>query len=125
MAKYLGDEVEKKFQQIMVHTQAKFCHSSLGARIHLKQLSIEQTKGINYLYGEEHKEANNKHVSQIQEEKINGANAALFLGYLGNSWQVMGWHGNGHACAKNGGYGLVYWLWNPAMTAWVCRKNFL
>ena len=102
----------------MVHTQARFCHSSLGARIHLKQLSIERTKGVDYLYGDDHKEANNKHVTEIQREKINGANGALFMGYLGNQWQLEGW-ASGGACDKVGGYGLVYWLWNPALTATV------
>ena len=116
------DKVEKLMQQVMVHTQAKFCHSSLGVRIHLKQLSIERNKGVRYNEPKAPCKIPACTINQIKNEKLNSAqekslNGGLFVGYLGNQWKVEGWAQAGAACTKMGGWAIVYWIWNPPLTA--------
>ena len=97
----------------MVHTQAFFCHSSLGSRIYLKELSIAQHKKS--LSQNENSSTQN----EIALEGLEGGDLALiFSYYTGGS---LGWAPNNVACDQDDWWKYAFIKWNNGATesAWV------
>ena len=51
MAEILKENAERDLRAALVHAQALFCHSSLGTKIELKELSIMKMKGMHWSKG--------------------------------------------------------------------------
>ena len=109
----MGKDTEKKLKECLVHTQAFFCHSSLGSKIHLKGLSIAQNK-------------NGLNAGQITKEGIEGADLALIFSYPVPD--VLGWAYQSTICmgdwGKQNRFAVTYWHNDsPATNAWVSDND--
>ena len=73
MAEILKENAERDLRAALVHAQALFCHSSLGTKIELKELSIMKMKGMHWSKGRKPGER----ASDLAEKYAKGADLTL------------------------------------------------
>ena len=118
------DNVEKDLRAAMVHAQAMYCHSSLGVRIELKELSVERMTGMRFRENKKGERA-----WQLAKQYAKGADLVLqFAGCppTGCTESAAGWAPLGTICGKYDTNRWAYAVWyGVALTGQVNQALFL
>jgi len=102
------ENVEKDLRAAMVHAQAMYCHSSLGVRIELKELSVQRMTGMRFWENKEGERA-----WQLAHEHAKGADLVLQFAGCSSCESAAGWApGWGTICGDHDEDRWAYAVWH-------------